>query len=141
MFITLDAIPVDELSYLPNLCTEPRDRLLKVACDFLEALGTRKATIEGLNEHLFDLQEVNVLRQEAEALAIAAYEHASARGLTAAQRGMWLFNLMLLGCDPEPVKVALKLGHDLYGLGLGGTPDLLARIVAEHFSNEYLHLT
>jgi hypothetical protein len=87
MFIPLDAIPEDELAYLPKLCDEPRDHLLRVACEFLEYLGLRKATIVGLDEHLHALQSVRLHRPEAEALAIAAYEHASARGLTDIQRG------------------------------------------------------
>jgi len=139
MFIPLDAIPEDELAYLPKLCDEPRDHLLRVACEFLEYLGLRKATIVGLDEHLHALQSVRLHRPEAEALAIAAYEHASARGLTDIQRGMWFYNLMLLGCDPATVKLALQSGHVLHGQGVARTPRLLARIVAQHFSVRYLN--
>lgn len=137
-FISLDDIPEGELGYLPKLCDGPQEKLMKTTKGFLEYLAAGKVTIDGLAVHLRELEAVSVPSTEAAALAIAAYEHASALGLTDAQRGAWFYNLMLVGCDPSTVRQAVQSAHDLHNRGFANAPDALAQIVAQHFSTRYL---
>ncbi|MEK7518307.1 MAG: hypothetical protein AAB424_02170 [Patescibacteria group bacterium] len=138
LFVSLETIPEEELSYLPKLCDEPREKFLEITLDFLKYLTEGKVSIEGLGEHLLAMESVDVSRQEAEALAMACYEHAAARGLTAEQRGQWFYNLMIVGCDPQSANRAFKSGHKLHVRGYGKTPELLVVIVAKHFRSWYL---
>ncbi len=137
-FISFDAIPREELGYLPTLSEDPRERAIKTAREFLTYLAKGKATGEEIEECLKDLEAANITRKEALALAIAAYEHASTLGLTDVQRGTWFYNLMILGCDPRAVKQAIQTAYDLRAQGLASTPQMLAQIVAEHFATRYL---
>lgn len=137
VFISLEAIPEAELSYLPKLCEEPNELFPKVTRSFLECLAAGKVTIENLGVHLQALEAIAINHEEAVALAITAYEHASVLGLTDLQHGTWFYNLMLVGCDPNAVRQALQYGHDLRDLGFAKTPKLLARKVARRFHSRY----
>lgn len=133
IFISLEDIPKGEQGYWTKLCEEPNEHFQKATQDFLKYLAAGKATTEKLNLHFQELEATNMPSQEAVALAITAYEHASVLGLTDLQHDTWFYNLMLVGCDPNAVRQALQYGHDLRDRGFAKTPKLLARKVAKRF--------
>jgi len=136
-FISLDAIPEAEQCY-SALPEETRKSAREIATTFLLYLARGKSTLEILGDHLQELKGVGITRQEAAALAVAAFEHASALGLTAKQRGTWFYNLALLACDPDAVKDAAQLSYELRTCGIANEPNLLANVVAAHFHELYL---
>lgn len=135
--VSIEEVPKGDLSYQLKFVEKPIEHLLKVTQGFLKYLANERVTPENLKEYMQELEAIQITHQKAQALAIAAYEHAAALGLTNEQRGRWLLNLVVLGCDKKSAKLAFQSGHDLFVSGYANTPHLLADIVARHFHTWY----